>query len=144
VGSPLRDGAEPPLRAGFLHVLPELEEEGWRGALLVLGPRGEPLEFSYCVETSSGPDGAARLVAALLAACPRPPDLLLERADGLGLVPPGDSTPICRVADGGVVWPSDAPPRLSAFADRLGRSGLLTEPFARAEAGLRLVLEPAA
>jgi hypothetical protein len=127
--------------AGFVRVLSD--GRGFRGAMLVVSPLGEPLDLSYGVDDAPGEGSVRRLVAALVEACPRTPDVLLGKAGEVDQSALNAGIPAARVAGQAVEWCGSAPPAASsALVERLARTGLLHEPFERAAIGLAIVLEP--
>jgi hypothetical protein len=128
--------------AGFVRVLSD--GGGCRGAMLVVSALGEPLDLSYAVDDWPGDGVVGRLVAALVEVCPRTPDVLLCMAGEVPQSALSGGIPAARVVGQAVEWCNSPPLAAStALVERLGRTGLLYEPFERAAIGLSVVLEPA-
>lgn len=139
--APFQDDLDGAGAAGFVRVL--ADDDGYRAALLVVTPRGEPLDLSYAVDDSADGRAVGRLVGAVVEACPRALSVLLCLGDEVSAAALPSTTPAARIAGENVEWMGSPTPAASALVERLERTGLLREPFARAASGLRLVLEPA-
>jgi hypothetical protein len=100
--------------AAYLHLEPDPDRPGYRGALFQINARGEPVEFTYNrVETPNSflwrpadvrRAALRRLTASLLAACPRVPRVLFalaaEAPSELFCQDLQVAIPICRIAAG--------------------------------------------
>ncbi|MHB9035030.1 MAG: hypothetical protein ACYC64_00085 [Armatimonadota bacterium] len=152
---------QPSGTVGYLRFLPRAVGDLWFGALFVMNARGEPVEFTYsrirapktllwrpadahacCVRS---------MCAAMFETCPSSPVMILCLASE---VDPdvfakdlSIDLPVGRVFDSEDLsdikldWivPPEAGSRAKRLFDALHERGLLTEPFARAETGLREV-----
>jgi hypothetical protein len=173
VSIPFRaSGGDGSLVAGFVRII--RDNEGFDGALFIMSPNGEPLEFVFSrVNTPRtilwrAQDlkrrAAHELVASLFNVTTSHPTVVFAKADEVdpGFFASELITPVCtcRVAhemasvDVGadehgedlegvqvhLVWSAGKPDEGSPeriLVDKLQSAGLLTEPFDRAEAGLR-------
>ena len=160
---PFRDltGDESPGTAGYLKFLPRAAGDVWLGALFVMDERGEPVEFTharirapkallwrpadvqaYCIRS---------ICVSIFDICPVAPLIILCLANEVGPdilsndisidLPAGRLSTAGEPVEVAVDWtaqPEAGSPAKRLFDALLDR-GLLTEPFERAEVGLREV-----
>ena len=161
---PFRDLEEEPSGvAAYLRFIDEPDEKGIRGALFIMSPRGDPLEFTFTrVDLRSGVlwrDGQARsravssLTRALFESANHVPDLILALAEET----PKEvftqdlavQVPACRVTtqELGLMEPSEEIQHLSnsvslLWVNRRPEAGRASAKIVEMLEGRRLLLEP--
>lgn len=146
---------------GYLKFLPHTAKSIWLGALFIMNARGEPVEFTHASVRSPNPvlwriDDLRTccqesLCNSIFEVCPVVPDLFLCLAEDVDIRLFDERVSleiavgrVAHDASGGDIsteWSMDSAPLspLDKLYENICSRGLLLEPFARAEVGLREV-----